>query len=76
MRYRQVALGAVIVAGMMSVASTSALAWGCVARGNGTSHGYSYRYNNRYDAQDRALRECVNRPYAGRCYIVRCNPYD
>ena len=74
MRYRQAFLGALIIAGTLGAASTSALAWGCDARGNGTSYGYSHSYSNRSDAVDRAIRECRARPNAGSCYIVECNP--
>ena len=74
MRYSKALLGAVIVAGTLSAACSSAFAWGCNARGNGTSYGYSHSYSNRSDAENRAIRECRNRPNAGSCYIVNCNP--
>jgi hypothetical protein len=53
-----------------------ALAWGCKAQGNGTSYGYSHSYDNRSDAERRAISECRARPNAGSCYITNCNPND
>lgn len=52
-----------------------AQAWGCQARGNGSSVGWSNNYGSRRAAAQRALWECQRRPRAGRCVITYCDPY-
>ena len=41
---------------------SSAFAWGCIAiSDSGSAYGYSYDFDRRGDAEDRALNECTSR---------------
>ena len=57
------------------IASTApALAWGCVAVSEDGTYGYSYNYDYRDDAVERALNECANRATTDQtCEITDCS---
>lgn len=74
MLFRKVVLGGLIAVGVSVAPVTSAFAWGCDARGNGDSYGYSHSYDTRSEAEQLALNECRKRPNAGSCVIVKCYP--
>jgi len=71
---KRMTLGLISAAVLMSASASSAFAWGCDARGNGDSYGYSHSYDTRSEAEQRALNECRKRPNAGSCVIVKCDP--
>lgn len=51
----------------------SAFAWGCIAvSDSGAAYGYSYSYNKRGDAEDKALDECSART-SETCEIQSCD---
>ena len=72
MTYRIALFG--LILGFIGTGSNEARAWGCMARGSGTSYGYSYNYSNRWEAMDRALWECGTRSRF-RCQITSCSPW-
>ncbi len=57
-----------------AIASTGpARAWGCVAVSENGTYGYSYNYDDRDDAVDRALSECASRATTDQtCEITDC----
>lgn len=61
-----------LMLGAQVASASSALAWGCVAQGSGTSFGYSHSYNSRSEAESRALAECRDR--GSSCVVVSCDP--
>ncbi|MCZ8181928.1 MAG: hypothetical protein O9322_03080 [Beijerinckiaceae bacterium] len=76
MKRLMIAAGAALIASTaFLVSAPEASAWGCEARGNGTTRGWSTRYPTRAAAANRALRECIRRPGARRCVITYCDPY-
>lgn len=52
-------------------AATPAFAWGCIAVSDSGTYGYSYSFDNRGDAEDRALDECTERT-SEICEIQEC----
>jgi len=58
-----------------SFASTGAArAWGCIAVSEEGSYGYSYHYDDKGDASDRALEECAAKTTTdSTCEITECN---
>lgn len=63
--------GSILCSAILAMTSPAAFAWGCVAQGSGTSFGYSHSYDNRSDAESRALAECRQR--GSSCVIVSCD---
>jgi hypothetical protein len=61
---------ALIVAAGIAGSTTSAFAWGCIAITADGAYGYSYSYDNRGDAVQRALEECS--AHGSGCQIVEC----
>ncbi len=55
----------------VTLSSSSAFAWGCLAVAHNGGKGWSYHYSSRGDAAARALEECS--PYGRGCRIVRCD---
>lgn len=55
----------------MTLSTSSAFAWGCLAVAYNGGKGWSYNYPNRQGAMLRAIEECS--PYGRGCRIVRCD---
>jgi hypothetical protein len=55
----------------VTLSSSSAFAWGCLAVAYNGGKGWSYHYSSRDGAIARALEECT--PYGRGCRIVRCD---
>jgi hypothetical protein len=77
------ALAALSIPFCMTVTSSNALAWGCVAvsvdtesdqtKWDDMTYGYSFRFNDQLEAQGVALQECVRRTDEKRtCKILLC----
>ena len=74
MRIRATLLSALIAAAGLVASSAPALAWGCVAVSENGTYGYSYNYDDRDDAVDRALNECAERATTDQtCEITDCS---
>jgi hypothetical protein len=65
----------VSMAAMATLSMTSsAFAWGCVAVSENGTYGYSYQYDDKGDAVDRALNECAKRATTDQtCEITDCS---
>jgi hypothetical protein len=67
-----VAAAALAAAGAFGAAAP-AFAWGCVAVSEDGTYGYSYNFNNKGQAIDRALDECATRATTDQtCEITDC----
>lgn len=69
---------AIVLASMAFLASlsmtSSAFAWGCVAVSENGTYGYSYKYDDKDAAVDRALNECAKRATTDQtCEITDCS---
>ena len=58
-----------------AISSTgTARAWGCIAVSEDGTYGYSYNYDDRGSAIDRALNECASRATTDQtCEITECD---
>jgi hypothetical protein len=57
----------------LSATSQSAYAWGCIAVSGEGTYGYSYNFDDRDDAAERALNECAERTTTEDvCEITEC----
>ena len=72
MRLSAPILTAAMTAAVLTFSVAPAFAWGCVAVSDSGTYGYSYNYDDRGDAEDRALNECVARTDEV-CEIMECD---
>ncbi|MCF3638711.1 DUF4189 domain-containing protein [Rhizobium sp. TRM95111] len=74
MRHRALLLVPVLTSLVLATSTVEALAWGCVAVSEDGTYGYSYNYDSRDDAVDRALSECAERATTDQtCEITDCS---
>lgn len=64
-------IGIATLAIAMTLSTSSAFAWGCLAVAYNGGKGWSYHYPTRNSAMLRALEECS--PYGRGCRVVRCD---
>jgi predicted lipoprotein with Yx(FWY)xxD motif len=66
---------AIAALGVAAISSTgSARAWGCVAVSENGTYGYSYNFDDRDGATNRALNECAKRATTDQtCEITDCS---
>jgi hypothetical protein len=71
----RIGLSALAFLAVVISSSGTAYAWGCVAVSENGTYGYSYNYDNKGDAVDRALSECARRATTDQtCEITECDP--
>lgn len=69
----RIAFALLISASALAGASAPAMAWDCIAVSEEGSYGYSYNYDDKSSAIERALNECANRTTSdSTCEIVEC----
>lgn len=70
-------LAALVSATALSLTSTTAFAWGCIAVSDEGTYGYSYNAGSESAATERALNECANRTTEeSECEITECTEDD
>jgi hypothetical protein len=71
--FARIGLAALISVTALAGASAPAMAWDCIAVSEEGSYGYSYNYDDKGSAIERALNECANRTTSdSTCEIVEC----
>ena len=63
-----------VAAGMLTLSTSPALAWSCVAGSTDGAQGWSSNYQDQGAAEQRALRECENVTTSDDCEVQQCVP--